>query len=223
MENHLTRYFLQIAYKGTSYAGWQAQNNAKGVQSVLEDCLSKLLKSHIELVGSGRTDGGVHCTKQFAHFDCENIPFSEKDFLHKINAFLPKDIAVDGFFPVTNTAHARFDAVKRSYQYVIVRKKSPFFFENAAQLYKNLDISGMNEAAKLLKGENDFTSFCKLHSQNETNLCNVSEALFAEKSPFLLFNISANRFLRGMVRLIVGTLLDVGAGKLSPDDFARIL
>jgi tRNA pseudouridine38-40 synthase len=217
------RFFIEIAYSGKNYAGWQSQKNAVGVQNLLEDCLSKLLREEISLTGSGRTDKGVHCAKQFAHFDCEKMPFDEKLFLHKINAFLPKDIHLSGIFPVRDNAHARFDAYERCYQYFFIRQKSPFFDELSCRYEHEINIEKFNSAARMLLGTHDFSSFCKLHSNNETNFCTVKEAFLIEKPPFLVFTISANRFLRGMVRLLTGSLLETSTGKKSEADFSALI
>lgn len=209
------RYFIEISYNGKNYAGWQVQENAIGVQNIIENCLSKLLKNPIEIQGSGRTDKGVHCAKQFAHFDCPEIPFAKPDFLHKINAFLPKDIAIRQIYEVNQTAHARFDAVSRTYIYVISNRKNPFLHELSYQFNKPLNFNEMRLAANLLKENDDFTSFSKLHSASETNLCKIKNLEITPKGDFIFFTITANRFLRGMVRLLVGSLLEIGLQKMS--------
>ncbi len=217
------RFFIETAYFGKNYAGWQTQKNALGVQNLLEDYLSKLLREKISLTGSGRTDKGVHCAKQFAHFDCEKMPFDEKSFLHKINAFLPADIHVSGIFPVRGEAHARFDALERTYQYFFIAQKTPFFNELAYRYPHEINIEKFNSAARLLLGTHDFSSFCKLHSNNETNFCTVKEAFLVEKPPFYVFSIRANRFLRGMVRLLTGSLLETASGKKGEADFSALI
>lgn len=217
------RYFIEISYNGKNYAGWQVQENAIGVQNIIENCLSKLLKNPIEIQGSGRTDKGVHCPKQFAHFDCPEIPFSKSDFLHKINAFLPKDITIRQIYEVTETAHARFDAISRTYLYAISTKKNPFLHELSYQFNKPLNFEEMRLAANILKENEDFTSFSKLHSASETNLCKIKEIKIETKENFIFFTITANRFLRGMIRLLVGTLLEVGLKKMSIEQLLTLI
>lgn len=216
------RYFFEIAYNGTHYAGWQSQPNAKGVQEVVENALSKLLRQDIEIVGSGRTDAGVHCEQQFFHVDVDQ----ELDsilFLGRLNAFLPKDIAIQSVHPVKEDAHARYGATERSYEYRITLKKNPFLEGLALHYFKSLDVQTMNRAAALLVGQQDFESFSKVKTDVSNFRCDVKVAEWEQNADLLIFHITANRFLRGMVRAIVGTLLDVGAGKLTVADFEKIL
>jgi tRNA pseudouridine38-40 synthase len=216
------RYFFEIAYHGKNYNGWQSQHNALGVQTVVEDTLSKLLQLKIKIVGSGRTDTGVHCEQQFFHTDIEK-EFDIDILLIKINSFLPKDIAVKSIRKVKPEASARYDAYERSYRYQITRVKNPFLEELALYYFKNTDVQTMNKAAALLVGEHDFECFSKVKTDVNHFLCDIKKAHWKEEGEMLLFSITANRFLRGMVRAIVGTLLDVGSSKTSLKEFQAIL
>jgi len=217
-----TRYFLEIAYKGTKYHGWQIQINAHTVQKELENAISILLERPTGIMGSGRTDTGVHASQQFLHFDSE-IELDKTDFLKKLNGILPKDIAVYDIKRVKNDAHARFDALWRSYIYRITLRKDPFEQESAWLLYKNPDIQKMNEAAKLLLTHEDFQCFSKVKTDVNTFNCKIIEAYWEQNDSQLLFHITANRFLRGMVRAIVGTLIGVGTDAMSITDFKQVL
>jgi len=216
------RYFLEIAYKGTNYHGWQIQNNAHTIQKELENAISILLETPTGIMGSGRTDTGVHASQQFLHFDCKD-ELDHLEFIKRVNGILPKDIAVHNLRKVKNDAHARFDAVWRSYVYRITLRKDPFEQETAWLLYKSPDITKMNQAAKLLLSHEDFQCFSKVKTEVYTFNCKINEAFWEQNGQQLLFHITANRFLRGMVRAIVGTLIDVGTGKISIDDFRQIL
>lgn len=218
----MPRYFFEIAYNGTHYAGWQSQPNAKGVQEVVENALSKLLRQDIEIVGSGRTDAGVHCEQQFFHADVDQ-ELDATLFLGRLNAFLPKDIVIQSVRHVKEDAHARYGATERSYEYRITLKKNPFLEGLALHYFKSLDIQTMNKAAALLVGQQDFESFSKVKTDVSNFRCDVRVAEWRQSTDLLVFHITANRFLRGMVRAIVGTLLDVGAGKLTVEDFEKIL
>jgi tRNA pseudouridine38-40 synthase len=216
------RFFFEITYNGTRYHGWQNQKNAVGVQQVVEDTLSKLLRREIAIVGSGRTDTGVHCIQQFFHADIEK-EFNMADLIHRLNAFLPKDIAIRNIFAVTPGAHARYDAYERSYEYKITRKKNPLLVGYAHYFFRDLDLTAMNKATTHLLGEHDFACFSKVHTDVNHFICDVKQAEWTAKGDLLIFRITANRFLRGMVRAIVGTLLDVGTGKISLKQFEEIL
>jgi len=216
------RFFFEISYNGTAYHGWQNQLNAVGVQQVVEDALSKLLRSEIEIVGSGRTDSGVHCAQQFFHADIDKS-FKEQDLVHKLNSFLPKDIAIRNILPVKPEAHARYDAIERSYQYKITRVKDPLLVGYAHYFFRELDVPTMERAAALLVGEHDFECFSKVKTDVNHFICNLRQASWNQKGDLLVFTISANRFLRGMVRAIVGTLLDVGTGKITVKEFQEII
>lgn len=220
------RYFIHLAYNGKNYFGWQRQPNAISVQSTLENAFSLLLKTPISIVGAGRTDTGVHAKNFYAHFDTSiHIKKNECEQLaYRLNAFLPADIVIFSIFEVSPEAHARFDAQIRTYNYYITTTKNPFNIENTYHFYRPLNIEKMNEACKKLFKYNDFTSFSKVHTQNKTNLCTIKQAQwYFSKEGLLVFEISANRFLRNMVRAIVGTLLEVGQEKCSIEDFCKII
>ena len=215
------RYFLSLSYFGEAYHGWQRQPNALTVQEVVESTLSTLLRKPISLVGAGRTDTGVHARELFAHLDLQDPPPS--DLLDRLNSFLPGDIAVNNMFPVPDDAHARFSAVARTYEYHIVQRKDPFMQDRAYYVRQPLDIDKMNEAAALLKSFEDFECFSKSNTDVRTFLCQISHAHWIRNGNRLVFTIIADRFLRNMVRAIVGTLLDVGKGKLSLEDVKAII
>jgi tRNA pseudouridine38-40 synthase len=216
------RYIIELAYKGTNFHGWQRQPNAITVQETLETALTTILREQITLTGCGRTDTGVHAKKYFAHFDCETS-LDEVMIVNKLNNMLGKDIVVCNISKTRKDFHARFDAKKRIYQYRIIRKKDPFKHEFSWYISYNLDIELMQTAADKLYYYSDFTSFSKLHTDVLTNDCRIYQVEFIEKDDELIFVISADRFLRNMVRAIVGTLVDVGRGKLSLEDFEIII
>lgn len=184
--------------------------------------MSKLFRTDIEIVGSGRTDAGVHCVQQFFHADIEK-PFKEQDLVHRLNSFLPRDIAIRKILPVKPEAHARYDATERSYQYKITRVKDPLLVGYAYYLFRELDVPTMERAASLLVGEHDFECFSKVKTDVNHFICHLRQASWNQKGDLLVFNITANRFLRGMVRAIVGTLLDVGSGKMTVKEFQELL
>ena len=219
----MQRYFIELSFKGTRYHGWQIQPNALSVQEVLETTLSTFLRHPVEVTGAGRTDTGVHASFYVAHFDAEDLPFSATDMVEKLNRFLPPDISFHRIWPVPHEAHARFSAIRREYRYVISRKKDPFLTETSYHFLWPLDVEAMNGAAACLKEVEDFTSFSKLHSDVKTNICRVHEAFWREEGHTLVFTISADRFLRNMVRAIVGTLLEVGRHKMTPDQFREVI
>jgi tRNA pseudouridine38-40 synthase len=216
------RYFFEISYNGSAYSGWQSQHNATGIQTVVEDALSKMLREKIEIVASGRTDTGVHCEQQFFHADIQT-DFTSAELLFRLNAFLPKDIVIHSIFPVKPQAHARYDAVSRSYTYRIVRNKNPFSHHLAWYFFRDLDVQTMNRAAALLLGNHDFQCFSKVNTDVNHFLCTIEKAEWQEIGGRLEFSITANRFLRGMVRAIVGTLLDVGMQRTTFEEFRAIL
>ena len=216
------RYFFEIRYKGTNYNGWQSQTNALGVQQVVENALSKLLREKISIVGSGRTDTGVHCKQQFFHADIEK-KIDRKELLQRLNSFLPIDIAIRSIFQVKPNAHARYDARERSYEYLITIKKDPLMVNLAWYFFKEYNVSLMNEAAALLLGEHDFTSFSKVKTDVNHFRCHIKNVGWKKREDILIFSITANRFLRGMVRALVGTLLSVGTGKISVKEFEAIV
>jgi tRNA pseudouridine38-40 synthase len=216
------RYFFEISYSGSNYNGWQNQANALGVQQVVEETLSKLLREKISIVGSGRTDTGVHCVQQFFHADIEK-GIERQDLIVRLNSFLPKDIAIRDILPVKPDAHARYDARERGYEYHITTRKNPLLIGRAYYFFKKCDISLMNEAAALLVGEHDFASFSKVKTDVNHFRCIIKKARWEKTGDMLVFTISANRFLRGMVRAVVGTLLEVGAQKISLKEFQSII
>ncbi len=220
------RYFLHLAYNGAAYFGWQIQPDQPSVQEVLEKSLSLLLHTErIPITGCGRTDTGVHAADFYAHFDFgESFSLEQcRKLTDQLNNFLPKDIVIYKLFPVKETAHARFDAIDRTYKYYISTQKDPFRFTQRHFAFKNLDIARMNEAAEILLHNEDFTSFSKVHTQVNNFICHISQAQWNKEGNDIVFTITANRFLRNMVRAIVGTLLEVGWGKLSTDDFQKII
>jgi tRNA pseudouridine38-40 synthase len=216
------RYFIELAYKGTAYNGWQKQNNALGVQQIIEEALSKVLRESVEIVGSSRTDTGVHASQQFAHFNFEEIP-DTVSLVYKLNGVIPYDIAIRRIFPVPDDVNSRFAATHRRYEYRISRSKNPFLLQLAYATRADVDITKMNEAAALLLKYVDFESFSKIHTNVNNFRCTITEARWEERGDMLVFTVQSNRFLRGMVRAIVGTLLDVGKGKRTVDDFESLI
>ncbi|MDD2564740.1 MAG: tRNA pseudouridine(38-40) synthase TruA [Salinivirgaceae bacterium] len=218
------RYFIHLAYRGTNYSGWQIQNNAITVQGVLNDRLSKLLRQNIETVGAGRTDAGVHAIQFFAHFDVNTEIDDCQEITHRLNRMLPADIVVYKVFRVDVQSHARYDALSRTYHYVIEVAKNPFSCNLTTIRKKVPDIELMNQAANKLLNVSDFKSFCKIGSDNKTTICDVSFAQWTQPCENLyVFEIAADRFLRNMVRAIVGTLLEVGEHKITISDFEEIV
>lgn len=219
----MKRYFIQLSYKGTNYHGWQIQPNAISVQEVLEKTLSTVLRQKIEVVGAGRTDTGVHASFFVLHFDVnEELNYLE-NLVYKLNSLLPTDIAIQKIWLVANDLHARFSAVSRTYKYYISTKKNPFKADTSFKYLLPLNIDKMNEAARILAEYEDFTSFSRLHTDVKTNNCKILWAEWEVLNTQLIFTIKADRFLRNMVRAIVGTLLEVGKGKLSLNDFRKII
>ena len=216
------RYFIEFAYNGTHYHGWQYQPNATSVQETLNKVLSTLLQEKIDIMGAGRTDAGVHAKQMYGHFDTNCILDNAK-FIHKVNSFLPKDIVVFDIIPVHNEAHARFDATSRTYNYHISTYKNVFTNDLAWYSSKNLDIIAMNEAAKSLLKFTDFKCFSKTNTDVNTYNCKITEAYWTKENEQLIFTITADRFLRNMVRAIVGTLINIGLHKINLDDFIQII
>lgn len=217
------RYFIELAYNGTRFNGWQVQPNAPSVQEHLEKALSTICREPIAVTGAGRTDTGVHARLMVAHFESENESLDHPDFTYKLNSFLNNDISIFQIYKVKPDAHARFDALSRTYNYIITRSKDPFLLETAWYFKHKLDVSKMNEACKVLFEYIDFTSFSKLHTDVKTNNCKIYLAEWMEDGNRLIFIIKADRFLRNMVRAIVGTMVEVGQGKISVDDFRSII
>lgn len=223
------RYFLKFGYNGAPFHGWQRQPNALGVQEVVEQSLTTLLRTPTPVTGAGRTDTGVHARIMYAHFDTQTPIADKKRFLQSLNHMSGHDIAYQDLLEVKPEAHARFDASRRTYKYFITSEKSPFLHPYTC-LLPPLDVEAMNDAAEILLFTDDFTSFAKLHSDAKTNICHVDEAYWKKyegelqlPASGLVFTISADRFLRNMVRAIVGTLVDVGRGKLSIDGFQQVI
>ncbi|MCP4055376.1 MAG: tRNA pseudouridine(38-40) synthase TruA [Mesoflavibacter sp.] len=216
------RYFIELSYNGKAYHGWQNQPNAISVQEVLENALSTLLGESVAIVGAGRTDAGVHAKQIFAHFDTEQI-VEKAQLVYKLNSFLPKDIAIHNVFKVKPDAHARFDALSRSYLYRISLKKNAFNTEQAYFVKQQLDVEKMKEAAKILLDYKDFQCFSKVHTDVKTYNCDIKEAEFNIVEDELHFTIKADRFLRNMVRAIVGTLINIGVGKIEVADMHQII
>jgi len=215
------RYFLELAYNGKNYFGWQRQPKQISVQEVLEKAVSTLLRTKIEVTGAGRTDTGVDALKMFAHLDFEEVV--PEDLVHRLNSFLPKDIVIYKIHQMSPSAHARFDASDRTYHYLVRIGKNPFDFDFAWQIRMDLDLVKMNLASQLLLGKKDFSSFAKLHTDVKTHICEVKFARWEMLDSELKFTITADRFLRNMVRAIVGTLVDVGKGKISLEEFNNII
>ncbi len=206
------RYFLEIAYDGTAYHGWQVQPNAVAVQEKLNYALATYLREDVETIGAGRTDTGVHARQLYVHFDSSNpkLAADPARAMHSLNALMPYDIAINRILDVHDDAHARFDAIERSYEYHIHTKKDPFLINKSWYTRDVPDIVKMNEAAQLLLGTKDFECFSKSHTQVFTNICTIKEAKWVQDGEGFVFHITADRFLRNMVRAIVGTLLEVG-------------
>jgi len=219
------RYFIILAYKGTPFCGWQFQPNGPTVQGELERALEMLLRNPARLIGAGRTDAGVHALYYVAHFDAlRDDLHTDASIIEKLNGILPREIVVSRIIIVPPSSHARFNAVSRTYHYRIATKKNPFTIDWAYHFYRPLDVEKMNEAAAILLEYKDFTSFSKLHSDAKTNLCDIFHAQWYDNHDGeLRFEITANRFLRNMVRAIVGTLIDVGLGKYPPADIREII
>lgn len=220
------RYFLYIAFNGAAYAGWQRQPNAPSIQQTVEEALEVLFKKEVPILGAGRTDAGVNAYELPAHVD---LPIEGAEKIHllrrSLNGILPRDVYIRDIKQVTDTAHARFDAKERTYYYFVAQEKDPFVGPFVLPTFQKVDFEAMNRAAALLLGTQDFTSFTKLHNDANHNRCTVLNACWQEASwpGVWLFSITANRFLRNMVRAIVGTLLEVGKGKMEPEVINDIL
>lgn len=230
------RYFLKLSYNGEKFHGWQSQPNALSVQQKIEEALSTVTRLPISIVGAGRTDSGVHAREMFAHFDMPQPMADKGRFLLSINRLVGKDIAFHDIFEVDDNSHARFDAVERTYKYFVSYGKTPFLYPYSWHSPTHLNIEAMNEAAAILCEVDDFTSFAKLHSDVKTNICDVRSAQWEKIeendndckylrliNSGIVFTITADRFLRNMVRAVVGTLVEVGKGKLSIEGFKRII
>ena len=216
------RYFIQLAYNGKGYHGWQIQPNAITVQQTIENALSTILNTKLSIIGAGRTDTGVHASSMFAHFDFEG-DFDRDDLVYKLNSFLPNDIAIKQIFEVKKEVHARFYATKRTYNYRIALTKNVFDYEYSYYVQMPLDINKMNEASALLLDYIDFQCFSKSNTDVKTYNCKIDTAFWKKENNMLIFTISADRFLRNMVRAIVGTMINVGLGKINVDDIHEII
>jgi tRNA pseudouridine38-40 synthase len=217
------RYFIELAYKGTNFHGWQLQPNAVSVQELLTNAFSIVLRTPIVIFGAGRTDTGVHASQMFAHFDAEN-EFLIEEVIYKINALLTNDIVVYNILKTTNDAHARFDAISRSYEYRIFLGRNPFEIDTTWQIInKKLNIDKMNEAAEILLTYTNFKCFSRSNTDVKTYNCDISKAQWMLANQHLIFRITADRFLRNMVRAIVGTLIEIGEGKTTIEAFKKII
>lgn len=215
---------MHLAYRGAAFHGWQSQPNAVSVQSVIEDALARYMREPVPIVGAGRTDAGVNARMMIAHLDLDIAPSDCARLVGALNAMVGRDIAIYGLYPVAPDAHARFDAVSRTYHYYAHTRKSPFTHDLSWQASPDLDFEAMNRAAALMIGRRDFTSFSKLHTDTKTNICDLREARWERiDADNWRFVITADRFLRNMVRAVVGTLVDVGRGKISPQDVMKII
>lgn len=217
------RYFIELAYNGSTFNGWQIQPNDPSVQEELNKALSVLLKKDIQVVGAGRTDTGVHASFYVAHFDHEESIPDTAFLVYKLNRFLSNQIAISAIYPVKPDSHARFSALSRTYQYHIDKTKNPFTYHFAYRIYPLPDLARMNEACRILFEYDDFTSFSKLHTDTKTNICRIMKAQWEDTGSQLVFTIQADRFLRNMVRAVVGTTLEVGQGKITPEEFRQII
>ena len=219
----MQRYFITFAYDGTAYHGWQIQPNGNSVQEELQKALSTILREDIDIVGAGRTDAGVHARRMTAHFETE-ANFDCAQLAYKLNRLVPRDISVFDVYPVDADMHARFSATLRTYHYYIHTRKDPFERHYSLQMNYPLDFEKMNEAAQHFLQHEDYAAFCKAGGDNKTTICHVTTARWVQTSPTTwYFEITANRFLRNMVRAVVGTLIDVGRGKITMEQFLDIL
>ncbi len=219
----MPRYFIQMAYNGSRYHGYQIQPHSISVQATVERCLSLKLGQTVAITGCGRTDTGVHARNYYAHFDFEKEIAAPEALVRQMNAFLPDDIVVYRIWQVAPGLHARFDAAARTYHYYITRTKNPFHTHDACFVYGDLDVEKMQQGARILFEYEDFTSFSKVHTQVKTNNCKIMEARWFEQDGLLVFRIKADRFLRNMVRAIVGTLLEIGKGRMTLDEFRAVI
>ncbi len=219
----MQRYFIELAYKGTNFHGWQIQPNAVSVQECLEKALSVITREAIAVTGAGRTDTGVHASYYVAHFNSAKLNLDHPDFIHKLNSFLITDLVIFSIAKVATEAHARFDAISRTYQYHLNLRKDPFSLETSWHFYKQPDLELMNTASRVLFEYSDFTSFSKLHTDVKTNNCRIYCAEWTQENSNIVFTVKADRFLRNMVRALVGTILEVGIGKIDLAGFRTII
>ena len=218
------RYFIEFTYNGSSFHGSQTQPNGNTVQAEMEAAFATILRQAVPLTFAGRTDAGVHADKMVAHFDFENNQMVNDQMVHRLNNLLPDSIAIINLQPVQDDAHARFDAIERTYHYRITTRKDPFLYINHTRLAPGLDFDAMNKAARLLIGKQDFASFCRAHTDVKTTICDVKQAQWIRESETeYTFVITADRFLRNMVRAVVGTLFEIGKGKMTEAQLADII
>ena len=221
------RYFIRFAYDGTAFHGSQRQPNGITVQETMEQALAMIFREEVPLTFAGRTDAGVHAREMFAHFDLpdnDNSKFLILNSKFRLNGILPNAIAIFDIYPVKDDAHARFDAVRRTYEYHVVDHKDPFLCTQATRIRPGLDFAAMNEAAQLLIGKQDFASFCRTNTDVKTTICDLTHAEWKELgNGHAVFTIAADRFLRNMVRAVVGTLFEVGRGKMTKEQFAEVI
>jgi len=217
------KYFIELAFKGSKFHGWQFQPNAVSVQQCLEKALSTITRESIIVMGAGRTDTGVHASYFVAHFDSSQPNLDHPDLTHKLNSFLPESVSIFGISKVNPEAHARFDAVSRTYQYHLNLRKDPFSIDTSWYFYRQPKVDNMNKACRILFEYIDFTSFSKLHTDVKTNNCKIILAEWNQQDDNLVFTVKADRFLRNMVRAMVGTLLEVGIGKMDVIDFRKVI
>ncbi len=219
----MSRYFIEVSYRGTHFSGFQVQNNAVTIQSELEKALLVLFKQVFSLTGSSRTDTGVHALQNYFHFDTEITTIDQERKVYNLNAILPPDIVVKRIFKVADTAHSRFDAIRREYLYHIYSIKNPFLNDRAFFYPYTLHVDALNEAASLLLRNVDFTSFSKRNTQVNNFICTLSVSKWIQQDNMLIYHVAANRFLRGMVKGLVGTMLLVGTGKITLQQFEQIV
>jgi len=217
------RYFIKLAFDGSLYHGWQRQDNALSIEHLVNEALNTILRQKVKLTGCGRTDAGVHASEFFAHFDLDNLSFSEEQLAYKLTCLLPDDIVINNIIKVTPEAHARFSAIKRTYKYCINSKRDPFRKNYEYFFNRKLDTELMNQACKILMDYKNFSCFSKSHTQVNNYLCTIFEARWETDESRYKFTITANRFLRNMVRAIVGTMMDVGLHKISLEEFRNIV
>ncbi|HNW70067.1 MAG TPA: tRNA pseudouridine(38-40) synthase TruA [Bacteroidales bacterium] len=217
------RYFIKLSYDGSRYHGWQQQDNAMSIEHKLNVALNTILRQEVKITGCGRTDAGVHAKEFYAHFDAEQAVEAGEKMVYNLNSLLPDDIVIDNIFKVKPEAHARFSATKRTYRYFINSKRNPFSKDYEYFFFRKLDMGLMNEACNILIEHKDFSCFSKTHTQVNNFFCTIYEARWETQDSRYIFTITANRFLRNMVRAIVGTMLDVGLHKISLEEFRKII
>jgi tRNA pseudouridine38-40 synthase len=219
----MPRYFIEVSYKGTAYSGFQVQKNANSIQAEIEKALSVFFKQTFSLTGSSRTDSGVHAWQNYFHFDLVQPLIEKNGFIYNLNAILPPDIVVKRIFQVDENAHCRFDAVSREYNYFIYGDKNPFLEDRAYYFPFSLDLKKLNQASQLVLLNTDFTSFSKRNTQVKNFICGIKESSWIQEKDTLVYRVESNRFLRGMVKGLVGTMLRVGTGKITLAEFENII